>query len=260
MSKNDPLQIYKDRDELILAGWDAGFIIKCIICNGEKYQYLRENPGRLDPLFEGEVWWDRDKRRHKCICMDCDGLGYILNPTIRNFRIEEFFCRCGCCLKEPCYVGLGKHRIMECKDMRLLIKSRTLDCECEDTWDDCDFGKPYFIRNERRFNILPTINPDLLQGLQALRNLVQVPIHVINGWRCPEHNEAVGGKSGSLHLKGMAADIKWNLPHDNIYLFSAQGMRREAQEIEHFRNGGIGVYLDDNYIHVDVGPQRRWTG
>ena len=51
------------------------------------------------------------------------------------------------------------------------------------------------------------VKPELLTQLQALRDLVQYPMLVNCGYRCPEHNQAVGGAHNSAHLTGQAADI-----------------------------------------------------
>ncbi len=47
----------------------------------------------------------------------------------------------------------------------------------------------------------------LLEKLQKLRDLLKQPVIINSGYRNPEHNKKVGGAPGSLHLKGMAADI-----------------------------------------------------
>ena len=43
--------------------------------------------------------------------------------------------------------------------------------------------------------------------LDPLRKLYGKPIKVTSGYRCPRLNAAVGGASGSQHMKGEAADI-----------------------------------------------------
>jgi hypothetical protein len=51
------------------------------------------------------------------------------------------------------------------------------------------------------------VKPELLTQLQVLRDLVARPMAVNCGYRCPEHNAAVGGAHNSAHLSGQAADI-----------------------------------------------------
>ena len=51
------------------------------------------------------------------------------------------------------------------------------------------------------------INPRLVDALQQLRDLAGQPVRISSGYRCPEHNRAVGGATRSQHLLGNAADI-----------------------------------------------------
>ena len=96
------------------------------------------------------------------------------------------------------------------------------------------------------------INISLIKALQALRNEVGVPIRVISGYRCIEHNRDVGGAQNSQHLIGNAADIV-------IQGISVAEMYEAALKIKLFSNGGIGIYPDRGFIHVDVRAFRaRW--
>lgn len=97
------------------------------------------------------------------------------------------------------------------------------------------------------------VEPRLVEALQRLRDLANMPIRVISGYRCKEHNTKVGGAKNSYHTKGVAADIV-------IDDLSVAQMYRLAEEIEEFHNGGIGAYPDDGFIHVDVRDGRaRWA-
>ena len=96
------------------------------------------------------------------------------------------------------------------------------------------------------------INQRLVDALQELRDLAGLPVRVTSGYRCPEHNQAIGGATRSQHLLGTAADIvvRGMIPAE---------MYRLAEDIEAFHNGGIGVYPDKGFIHVDVRDRRaRW--
>lgn len=48
----------------------------------------------------------------------------------------------------------------------------------------------------------------LIDMLEKIRVKIGVPITVECGYRCPDHNKAVGGVSNSAHLSGEAADIR----------------------------------------------------
>jgi uncharacterized protein YcbK (DUF882 family) len=94
----------------------------------------------------------------------------------------------------------------------------------------------------------------LIAALEELRALGPEPITVLSGYRCPEHNSAVGGVGKSQHVLGAAADVR-------IGALSLQAQYDRAAQVLEFQTGGIGVY-DTNFIHVDVredGRPARWA-
>ena len=102
------------------------------------------------------------------------------------------------------------------------------------------------------------IRQELIDALQKLRDFAGVAIFVNSGYRCPKWNKAVGGSKGSMHMKGLAADI-W------CEELTPEELKKFAEEIPEFANGGIGIY--DWGIHVDVrggihvdvrGRRARW--
>ena len=96
------------------------------------------------------------------------------------------------------------------------------------------------------------IDSRLLDGLEKLRAQAGTPVVIHAGYRCPEHNAAVGGVRHSEHTAGLAADIA--LPG-----ISLQRMYELALEVPQFAQGGIGVY-DGGFLHVDVREHRaRWA-
>ncbi len=95
------------------------------------------------------------------------------------------------------------------------------------------------------------IHPDLLAGVQALRDLVERPLHINSGFRCPKHNSAIGGVKNSYHMLAMAADIAVpsGMTPDDFAAF--------AEQVFVFHNGGIGIYA--SWIHVDIRKEKtRW--
>ncbi|QTD54203.1 YcbK family protein [Sulfidibacter corallicola] len=96
------------------------------------------------------------------------------------------------------------------------------------------------------------IDRRLLDALLALQGKVGRPLVILSGYRCPPHNRDIGGELRSYHTKGQAADIR--APGVPIMaLFQA------ALEIPAFRGGGIGLYLNRKFLHLDIRPQRfRW--
>ena len=90
----------------------------------------------------------------------------------------------------------------------------------------------------------------LHQNLRASR-----PLELISGYRTPETNAVLRASSNgvaqrSLHTMGLAADLR------------LQG--RTVAEIAHAATsagaGGVGSYSRSKFVHVDVGPGRKWEG
>jgi zinc D-Ala-D-Ala carboxypeptidase len=47
----------------------------------------------------------------------------------------------------------------------------------------------------------------LAAGLERVRGVLRLPIHVSSGYRAPKVNSGVGGSKTSAHMRGLAADI-----------------------------------------------------
>lgn len=88
----------------------------------------------------------------------------------------------------------------------------------------------------------------LIQKLDKLREELGCPINVLSGYRCSEHNRAIGGVSNSQHVYGKAADITSN-DLDRLYKLC----------LKHFKAVGDG--RDRGFIHVDLRDDReyRWV-
>ena len=100
----------------------------------------------------------------------------------------------------------------------------------------------------------------LIDALEKLRVVAENrPIHILSGCRCKPHNYIVGGTTLSFHLCGgpfrdeaCAADIV-------IAGLGVRRMFRHARDVDEFRDGGIGIYIEEGFIHVDVrGEVARW--
>ena len=99
------------------------------------------------------------------------------------------------------------------------------------------------------------IDPKLLDLLNLLhRNLdSSAPFSVISGYRSPATNAAMHERSAgvaahSLHMKGMAIDIRLTDCRLNNLHDVARSMRA----------GGVGYYPELDFVHVDVGRVRHW--
>lgn len=97
------------------------------------------------------------------------------------------------------------------------------------------------------------IDPWLILGLELLRGHIGLPIHINSGFRCPANNARVGGSPRSQHLAGRAADIR-------VTGLSPLVLAAAAETVPAFRDGGIGVYSDQAFVHVDARNGRaRWA-
>lgn len=90
--------------------------------------------------------------------------------------------------------------------------------------------------------------------LQKLRDFLGEPIHINSAYRTPAHNKKVGGKPKSMHLTASAADI--TVKSKSPAQLAAIIERLITKGVLRF--GGIGIYR--GFIHLDVGPVRRWKG
>jgi len=109
------------------------------------------------------------------------------------------------------------------------------------------------------FNLREFVSPDtnevkleseVVFRLQKLRDLIGRAITVTSGYRTPEYNQQVGGVPRSYHMLGQAADI----------YCSGMSTKKLAQLANEVGFRGIGTYVKDGFVHVDVGPKRAWTG
>jgi uncharacterized protein YcbK (DUF882 family) len=81
------------------------------------------------------------------------------------------------------------------------------------------------------------------------------PFQIISGYRSPVTNAAMHARSSgvashSLHMQGMATDIR-------IEGVELRHLQRAALDLG---RGGVGYYPVSNFIHVDTGRVRRWSG
>ena len=101
------------------------------------------------------------------------------------------------------------------------------------------------------------IDNDLLDKLELLYSALDCSKIIVNsGYRCSEHDKAVGGNGGGQHTKGTAADIVCY--NQNGEIISSKLVCCAAQDI-----GFTGIAnIDDSYTatHVDVRKNGWWYG
>ena len=90
------------------------------------------------------------------------------------------------------------------------------------------------------------VQPELVLLLERIRRIVGKPLPIIDGYRCPTHNYAVGGAADSQHMYGTAAD----LPAGLVDMTQARNA------------GAVGIGRSHGFaVHVDVrrGAHVEWV-
>lgn len=92
------------------------------------------------------------------------------------------------------------------------------------------------------------VNEAALDKLQALRDRLRKPLILTSAYRSPEHNRAVGGAKNSMHMQGIAFDVRMDNhdPHEFEAAARAVGFT------------GFGYYPRSGFMHIDTGPSRSW--
>lgn len=128
--------------------------------------------------------------------------------------------------------------------------------ECGQCIPDALAEVNHVLRDWRNDEVHP-IDTRLLDLLADLHDQLGTsdPFNVISGYRSPGtnamlHARSNGVASKSLHMKGMAIDIR--LPDTQL--------RRIRDTARAMGRGGVGYYEASNFVHVDVGRVRQWTG
>src|SRR5262245_26508542 len=113
------------------------------------------------------------------------------------------------------------------------------------------------VLRDHRTNEVKAIDRRVLDLLFELRAKLEtdVPFQVISGYRSPESNAYLRGRSAnsgvasmSQHVLGRACDVR------------LRGLRIEAirDAALSMKRGGVGYYPASDFVHVDVGRVRRW--
>jgi uncharacterized protein YcbK (DUF882 family) len=101
------------------------------------------------------------------------------------------------------------------------------------------------------------MNPVNLDIIAATHNLLDVnePYMLLSGYRSPATNAMLrehsrGVARNSLHMKGMAADLR----------LKSRSVGQMAKAAASCNSGGVGKYSRSNFVHMDCGSVRLWGG
>lgn len=83
----------------------------------------------------------------------------------------------------------------------------------------------------------------LVERLNQARAFAGIPFIITSGYRCPKHNQEVGGVPTSAHTKGLAVDIAFKNSAQCFKIVRAlfdAGFRR------------IGINFAKSFVHCDI--------
>lgn len=109
-----------------------------------------------------------------------------------------------------------------------------------------------------RENKDPEIDERLFWGLAAISNRARQQGHsgqvtLLSGFRSKKTNDSLrseGAAKNSFHVRRRAMDIR----------VQGMGVDELGDYAEWLQVGGVGRYYGSNFVHVDSGNQRTWTG
>ncbi|MCP4674089.1 MAG: YcbK family protein [Deltaproteobacteria bacterium] len=108
----------------------------------------------------------------------------------------------------------------------------------------------------RGFGFRQRVDPKLIRIVLAAAQHFESPrVNIISAYRSPKFNDSLAKKgrrvaAESRHTRGQALDFS----------LSSSPAKEIGRWLWDNFDGGIGTYSKDNFVHVDVGPKRRWTG
>lgn len=112
-----------------------------------------------------------------------------------------------------------------------------------------------YLMRDRRANETTTMDVNLYDQLLLIqRNLGgEDPIHILSGYRTAETNaklrrRSTGVAKNSLHMEGRAAD----------FYIPGVPLRKLQKTALDLSAGGVGMYSNSSFIHVDTGMVRNW--
>ncbi len=95
---------------------------------------------------------------------------------------------------------------------------------------------------------------EICSRAEALRSAIGSPLIVVSGYRSPKYNARIGGAKRSYHMTASALDlVSRTVPASKL-----RAVYLELIKAGEVPDGGVGSY--PNFVHIDIGPARRWSG
>ena len=108
----------------------------------------------------------------------------------------------------------------------------------------------------RGFAFVKELDSRLTETVLAAATEFESPrVNIISAYRSPKFNDSLAKKgrrvaAESRHTRGEAIDF-------GLTTVNAENLGKWLWD--NFE-GGVGTYKHDNFVHIDVGPRRRWRG
>lgn len=120
---------------------------------------------------------------------------------------------------------------------------------------DENVAKLNYLMRDHRANVAHEMDSSLFDQLFRVRMMLGTDeaVHVLSGYRTPETNARLRRRSSgvarfSLHMEGRAADIYFpNIPVEKLH-----------ETAMNMASGGVGLYSNSNFVHLDTGAARHW--
>jgi hypothetical protein len=80
-------------------------------------------------------------------------------------------------------------------------------------------------------------------------------IEVISGYRSPKFNDALSKKG-----RHVAGESKHSMGGAMDFRLAGKDAATVGNWLEENFDGGVGIYVEDNFVHIDTGERRRWRG
>lgn len=112
-----------------------------------------------------------------------------------------------------------------------------------------------YLMRDRRANETTSMDPSLYDQLLLIQRSFgnNESIHILSGYRTAETNaklrrRSLGVAKNSLHMEGRAAD----------FYIPGVPIKKLHNAALALSSGGVGMYSNSNFIHVDTGQVRNW--